>query len=165
MMRHAIGLSWKGLRRDLRAGDVRALFLALTLAVAAATMIGFFLDRLERGLTRQAGQLLGGDVVLEQSRPFDPELRRAFEDAGLSLSDQVDMVSMVSAGEAFQPVGVKAVDDAYPHYGESVVDRGDGPEALPRGPSAAAPGSPRAWRSCSSSSSATPCAWARPSLR
>lgn len=134
MMRHAIGLSWKGLRRDLRAGDVRALFLALTLAVAAATMIGFFLDRLERGLTRQAGQLLGGDVVLEQSRPFDPELRRAFEDAGLSLSDQVDMVSMVSAGEAFQPVGVKAVDDAYPHYGESVVDRGDGPEALPRGP-------------------------------
>ncbi|GEK72180.1 ABC transporter permease [Halomonas halophila] len=134
MMRHAVALSWKGLRRDLRAGDVRALFLALTLAVAAATMIGFFLDRLERGLTRQAGQLLGGDVVLEQSRPFDPELRRAFEDAGLALSDQVDMVSMVSAGEAFQPVGVKAVDDAYPHYGESVVDRGSGPEALPRGP-------------------------------
>ncbi|MFD2666115.1 MULTISPECIES: ABC transporter permease [Halomonas] len=133
-MRHAVALSWKGLRRDLRAGDVRALFLALTLAVAAATMIGFFLDRLERGLTRQAGQLLGGDVVLEQSRPFDPELRRAFEDAGLALSDQVDMVSMVSAGEAFQPVGVKAVDDAYPHYGESVVDRGSGPEALPRGP-------------------------------
>nr|WP_237022350.1 FtsX-like permease family protein [Halomonas sp. HG01] len=134
MMRHAVALSWRGLRRDLRAGDVRALFLALTLAVAAATMIGFFLDRLERGLTRQAGQLLGGDVVLEQSRPFDPELRRAFEDAGLALSDQVDMVSMVSAGEAFQPVGVKAVDDAYPHYGESVVDRGSGPEALPRGP-------------------------------
>ncbi|WP_173835037.1 FtsX-like permease family protein [Halomonas sp. HG01] len=133
-MRHAVALSWRGLRRDLRAGDVRALFLALTLAVAAATMIGFFLDRLERGLTRQAGQLLGGDVVLEQSRPFDPELRRAFEDAGLALSDQVDMVSMVSAGEAFQPVGVKAVDDAYPHYGESVVDRGSGPEALPRGP-------------------------------
>ncbi len=133
-LRHAVRLSWKGLRRDLRAGDVRALFLALTLAVAAATMIGFFLDRLERGLTRQAGQLLGGDVVLEQSRPFDPELRRALEDAGLALSDQVDMVSMVSAGEAFQPVSVKAVDDAYPHYGESLVDRGDGTEALPRGP-------------------------------
>ncbi|MFG6177117.1 ABC transporter permease [Halomonas sp. THAF12] len=133
-LRHAVRLSWKGLRRDLRAGDVRALFVALVLAVAAATMIGFFLDRLERGLTRQAGQLLGGDIVLEQSRPFDAALRGALEDAGLTLSDQVDMVSMVSHDEAFQPVSVKAVDDAYPHYGESVVDRGDGAEALPRGP-------------------------------
>ncbi|GAA0625828.1 ABC transporter permease [Halomonas beimenensis] len=131
---HALRLSWRGLGRDLRAGDVRALFLALTLAVAAATMIGFFLDRLERGLTRQAGQLLGGDIVLEQSRPFEAELRTALEGAGLTLSDQVDMVSMVSHGEAFQPVSVKAVDDAYPHYGVSVVDRGAGTESLPRGP-------------------------------
>ncbi|MDR5865583.1 ABC transporter permease [Halomonas koreensis] len=131
---HALRLSWRGLRRDLRAGDVRALFLALTLAVAAATMIGFFLDRLERGLTRQAGQLLGGDVVLEQSRPFEAELRAALEEAGLALSDQVDMVSMVRHGEAFQPVSVKAVDDAYPHYGESLVDRGAGREALASGP-------------------------------
>ncbi|WP_240724601.1 ABC transporter permease [Halomonas borealis] len=131
---HAVRLSWKGLRRDLRAGDVRALFVALTLAVAAATMIGFFLDRLERGLTRQAGQLLGGDVVLEQSRPFDASLRGALEDAGLTLSDQVDMVSMVSFGEAFQPVSVKAVDAAYPHYGESVVDLGEGAQARPSGP-------------------------------
>ncbi|HSP57762.1 MAG TPA: hypothetical protein VLO12_05645, partial [Halomonas sp.] len=64
-------LSARGLIRDLRAADVRALFMALALAVAASTMIGFFLDRLDRGLTRQAGQLLGGDLVLEQSRPFD----------------------------------------------------------------------------------------------
>lgn len=42
-------LSWRGLKRDLRAGDVRALFVALALAVAASTMIGFFLDRLDRG--------------------------------------------------------------------------------------------------------------------
>ena len=41
-----IALSLKGLRRDLRASDVRALFVALALAVAATTMIGFFLDRL-----------------------------------------------------------------------------------------------------------------------
>ncbi|UYG06822.1 ABC transporter permease [Halomonas sp. M4R1S46] len=130
----AMGLAWRGLRRDLRAGDVRALFLALVLAVAAATMIGFFLDRLERGLTRQAGQLLGGDLVLEQSRPFDAALRATLEEAGLALSDQVDMVSMVSRGEAFQPASLKAVDDAYPHYGVSRVDRGEGVEALARGP-------------------------------
>ena len=65
-----IALSLKGLRRDLRASDVRALFVALALAVAATTMIGFFLDRLDRGLTRQAGQLLGGDLVLEQGQVY-----------------------------------------------------------------------------------------------
>jgi len=133
-------LSARGLIRDLRASDVRALALALALAVAASTMIGFFLDRLDRGLTRQAGQLSGGDVVLEQGRPFAAEIREALEEAGLTLSDQVDMVSMVSRGDAFQPASLKVVDSVYPHYGTARVDRGDGIEALPRGP---APG--EAW--------------------
>ncbi|MDT8879715.1 FtsX-like permease family protein [Halomonas saccharevitans] len=133
-------LSARGLIRDLRASDVRALALALALAVAASTMIGFFLDRLDRGLTRQAGQLSGGDVVLEQGRPFGAEIREALEEAGLTLSDQVDMVSMVSRGDAFQPASLKVVDSVYPHYGTARVDRGDGIEALPRGP---APG--EAW--------------------
>ncbi|MEQ6889937.1 FtsX-like permease family protein [Halomonas sp. CS7] len=133
-------LSARGLIRDLRASDVRALALALALAVAASTMIGFFLDRLDRGLTRQAGQLSGGDVVLEQGRPFGAEIREALEAAGLTLSDQIDMVSMVSRGDAFQPASLKVVDSVYPHYGTAQVDRGDGVEALPRGP---APG--EAW--------------------
>ena len=103
-------LSLKGLRRDLRASDVRALFVALALAVAASTMIGFFLDRLDRGLTRQAGQLVGGDIKLEQSKPFDANLRRQLEEAGLTLADQVDLVSMASRNESFQPASLKVVD-------------------------------------------------------
>ncbi|PRY72651.1 ABC transporter permease [Halomonas ventosae] len=133
-------LSARGLIRDLRAADVRALALALALAVAASTMIGFFLDRLDRGLTRQAGQLAGGDVVLEQGRPFEEAVRRALEEAGLTLSDQVDMVSMVSRGDRFQPASLKVVDSVYPHYGTARVDRGNGVESLAHGP---APG--EAW--------------------
>ncbi|WP_231489518.1 ABC transporter permease [Billgrantia saliphila] len=129
-------LSARGLLRDLRASDVRALFVALALAVAASTMIGFFLDRLDRGLTRQAGQLMGGDLVLEQGRPFDGELRLALEEAGLTLSDQIDMVTMVSHGEAFQPASLKAVDNVYPHYGVLHVDFGDGVETTAQGPAA-----------------------------
>ncbi|WP_110657329.1 ABC transporter permease [Salinicola halimionae] len=129
-----IALSLKGLRRDLRASDVRALFMALALAVAATTMIGFFLDRLDRGLTRQAGQLLGGDLVLEQGQAFDDGLRQELRQAGLTLSDQVDLVSMVSQGDAFQPAGLKVVDDHYPLYGQVRVDRGDGIEGLAHGP-------------------------------
>ncbi|MDW5378235.1 FtsX-like permease family protein [Halomonas sp. HP20-15] len=130
-----LGLSLKGLRRDLRASDVRALFIALALAVAASTMIGFFLDRLDRGLTRQAGQLMGGDIKLEQGQPFDESLYRTLRDAGLTLADQVDMVSMISRGDAFQLASLKVIDDAYPLYGEVRVDLGDGTiSQLPRGP-------------------------------
>ncbi len=129
-------LAARSLKRDLRAADVRALFVALVLAVAASTMIAFFLDRLERGLERQAGQMLGGDLVLEQRDPFPEELRNTLAQAGFTLSDQVDLVSMISQGERFQPASLKAVDDVYPHYGVSHVDRGSGVEQIASGPPA-----------------------------
>ena len=129
-----VRFSARGLIRDLRAPDVRALFVALALAVAASTMIGFFLDRLDRGLTRQASQLLGGDLVLEQARPFSSELRDTLEQAGLVLSDQVGMVSMVSLDDAFQPASLKAVDQRYPLYGSIEVDLGGGSEVVAWGP-------------------------------
>lgn len=127
-------LAMRSLKRDLRAADVRALFIALVLAVAASTMIAFFLDRLERGLERQAGQMLGGDLVLEQREPFSDELRANLEGAGFTLSDQVDLVSMISRGDQFQPASLKAVDDVYPHYGVSHVDFGNGTEQIASGP-------------------------------
>lgn len=46
--------------RDLRAGDLRLLILAVCLAVAALTSVGFFSQRLAMGLQRDAGKLLGG---------------------------------------------------------------------------------------------------------
>ncbi|MBS3670113.1 ABC transporter permease [Vreelandella boliviensis] len=127
-------LAMRSLKRDLRAADVRALFIALVLAVAASTMIAFFLDRLERGLERQAGQMLGGDLVLEQRDPFSAELRERLESAGFVLSDQVDLVSMISRDGRFQPASLKAVDEAYPHYGVSYVDFGNGTEQIASGP-------------------------------
>ena len=127
-------LAMRSLKRDLRAADVRALFIALVLAVAASTMIAFFLDRLERGLERQAGQMLGGDLVLEQRDPFSAELKERLENAGFVLSDQVDLVSMISRDGRFQPASLKAVDDVYPHYGVSYVDFGNGTEQIASGP-------------------------------
>lgn len=129
-------LAARSLRRDLRSADVRALFVALVLAVAASTMIAFFLDRLERGLERQAGQMLGGDIVLEQRTPFSEALRTTLEEAGFTLSDQVGLVSMISLGGRFQPASLKAVDDVYPHYGVSRVDLGEGTEQVASGPPA-----------------------------
>ena len=57
-------LGWKTMLRDLRAGELRLLIVAVTLAVAALTAVGFFADRLKGGLQRDARQLLGGDAVI-----------------------------------------------------------------------------------------------------
>jgi putative ABC transport system permease protein len=43
-------LSWRQLARDWRAGELRLLMLAVALAVAALSAVGFFSDRLQKGL-------------------------------------------------------------------------------------------------------------------
>jgi putative ABC transport system permease protein len=71
-------LSWRSLWRDLRAGELRLLIVAVALAVAALTAVGFFADRLKGGLQRDARQLLGGDAVVSSDNPPPP----AFVDQG-----------------------------------------------------------------------------------
>ncbi|MFC0336348.1 putative ABC transport system permease protein [Kushneria avicenniae] len=125
---HTLSLGWRGLRRDLRAADVRALFLALVLAVAATTMIGFFLDRIGSALERQSGQLLGGDLVLVQGNPFETQILDTLEDAGMTTARQVNTVSMAGFNDRFQLASLKGVAPSYPLYGSFQVDIGDGPE-------------------------------------
>ncbi|REC94274.1 ABC transporter permease [Kushneria indalinina] len=131
---HTLRLGWAGLRRDLRAADVRALFLALVLAVAATTMIGFFLDRIGSALERQSGQLLGGDLVLVQGNPFDTEILDTLEDAGMTTARQVNTVSMAGFNDQFQLASLKGVAPAYPLYGSFQVDFGEGAETTTRLP-------------------------------
>ena len=59
-----VQLGLRSLWRDLRSGELRLLIVAVTLAVAALTAVGFFADRLKGGLQRDARQMLGGDAVL-----------------------------------------------------------------------------------------------------
>ena len=46
------------LRRDLRAGELGLLLVALIVAVASLTSVGFFTDRVAQALKREANQLL-----------------------------------------------------------------------------------------------------------
>eukprot|EP01035_Chromulina_nebulosa_P012242 gene12242-16329_t len=57
---------------DFRAGELRLVLVAVVLAVAALTAVGFFADRLQGGLTRDAAQMLGGDLVLSSDKPAAP---------------------------------------------------------------------------------------------
>src|SRR5690606_7097802 len=56
--------------RDARAGELRLLVLALVVAVAAVTSVGFLADRVGRALERDASQMLGADLLLEADEPI-----------------------------------------------------------------------------------------------
>jgi len=115
-------LAWRQTLRDFRAGELRLLALAVMLAVAALTAVGFFADRLNQGLTRDAGALLGGDAVVGSDKPAPPELLQRATALGLSSASSTSFPSMGRAsdelGGASRLAAVKAVSDAYPLRGQ-----------------------------------------------
>ena len=68
--------------RDARAGELRLLVLALVVAVAAVTSVGFLADRVGRALERDAGQMLGADLVLDADEPVPDAFLRQRASAG-----------------------------------------------------------------------------------
>ena len=82
-------LAWRQTLRDLRAGELRLLLVAVTLAVAALTAVGFFADRLERGLSRDARQMLGGDAIVSSDRPTPGAIEDEARKRGLSVATTI----------------------------------------------------------------------------
>ncbi len=115
-------LAWRQTLRDFRAGELRLLALAVTLAVAALTAVSFFADRLSNGLQRDARQLMGGDAVISSDRPAPPELVAQALARGLRVAQSTGFPSMGRAadaqGGATRLVAVKAVSPDYPLRGQ-----------------------------------------------
>ncbi|OZI61394.1 ABC transporter permease [Bordetella genomosp. 11] len=112
-----IRLGARTLLRDWRAGELRLLLIALIVAVAAVTSVGFLADRVGRALERDAAQMLGGDIVLDADEPIPPAFERQAVDQGLQLVHTFQFPSMASAGQAAQLVSLKAVESGYPLRG------------------------------------------------
>src|SRR5687768_12894582 len=109
--------AWRMLVRDWRAGELRVLAVALAIAVASVTSVGFFADRVSQALVRDAHQLLGADLVLVSDRPWNGEIPATMEEQGLQSAAAVNFISMAFAGERNQLAGVKAVTPNYPLRG------------------------------------------------
>lgn len=103
--------------RDWRAGEQRILVIALVIAVAASTAIGFFTDRLARGMVNQSADFLGADLALVSPRPVDNAWLQQARKQGLSVSETLEFASVVLHGDALQLSSIKAVDNGYPLRG------------------------------------------------
>jgi putative ABC transport system permease protein len=123
-------LGWQSTWRDLRAGELRLLIVAVTLAVASLTAVGFFADRLKGGLERDARQLLGGDVIVNSDQPAPAEFLDKALALGLRTSQQLSFPTMARArdedGGASKLVAFKAVAAGYPLRGNLRVAEGPG---------------------------------------
>ncbi|ABM50112.1 hypothetical protein BM44_2633 [Burkholderia mallei NCTC 10247] len=105
--------------RDWRAGELTLVALALVLAVAALTSVGFLADRLRQGLERDARRMLGADFVVRADHPVDPAFAHEARTLGLATATTAVFPSMVGAGSS-PPVrlaAVKAVSAGYPLRG------------------------------------------------
>ena len=133
-VRQRLALSFRMLRRDLRAGELGLLLVALVIAVASLTSVGFFTDRVGRGLNRQASQLLGGDLLIAADHPLAPDFRAEAARRGLASVESTTFTSMASLGDATQLVGVKSVEAGHPLRGEIRIAPGlNQPDAPARG--------------------------------
>ncbi|GAA6141738.1 FtsX-like permease family protein [Hydrogenophaga sp. 5NK40-0174] len=126
----ALGLGWRTLWRDWRAGELRLLILAVALAVAALTSVAFFADRLQAGLKRDATALIGGDAVVRSDNPPEAEIVALADKLGLRTVQTASFPTMGRAteedGGAARLVSLKAVGEGYPLRGALRVSPGEG---------------------------------------
>ena len=135
-------LGWRSLWRDLRAGELRLLIVAVSLAVAALTAVGFFADRLNGGLQRDARQLLGGDAVISSDNPTPQVFIDKAKQLGLQTAQTLGFPTMARAasiassnGQAANSgdpmtklVALKAVSETYPLRGSLQITSKQGTE-------------------------------------
>ena len=123
-------MAWRQTARDFRAGELRLLIVAVMLAVAALTAVGFFADRINNGLARDARQMLGGDAIVASDQPAPPTFTAKARELGLATATTTSFPSMGRAtdalGGASRLVAVKAVSDAYPLCGRLRLNAGRG---------------------------------------
>jgi putative ABC transport system permease protein len=124
----------RNLLRDLKSGELAVLMLALLVAVASLTAVGFFTSRIGRAVERQAGEVLAADLRVQSARPiaasYDDEARRR----GLEVARLESMPSVVFFGEESSLVALRAVGEGYPLRGQlKTADQPFGAGVVTRG--------------------------------
>ena len=96
--------------RDVRAGEMGLLLIALVVAVGTVTSISLFVDRLQAALLDQSANFLAADRQISSSFPMPEDFRSSASARGLNMVDTMIFPSMVFSDDANQLVAVKAVE-------------------------------------------------------
>ena len=119
-------LAWRELRAGI--GGFRVFLACLALGVAAIAAIGSLGSAVDAGLKGDARALLGGDLEFHLFHRQATDAERAYLARLGAISEAADMRAMAraSTGEKRSLIQLKAVDAAYPLYGEVALAGGGG---------------------------------------
>lgn len=109
---------WQQWQRNWRIAESRLLFLALLVSVTAVSSVTFFTDRSEQAMRQQAHQILGGDLVLQSTRPIAKNYLQYAHSLGLRSAQITTFPSMVLVNDKSQLVKIKAASANYPLFGQ-----------------------------------------------
>ena len=115
---HEMRMALRLLLRDLRAGELTLIGIALLIAVAGVTTVGFFTDRVQLALNRQANQLLGADLVISNDRALPVEWGQEAQRRQLGVTQMLRFPSMAVRGDKNVLADIKVVAAGYPLRGE-----------------------------------------------
>ncbi len=118
IMNYPFNFALRALARDTRNPEVRILFLALVVAVAALTAVSFFTSRIQQAMTFQASELLAADLVLASRYEFPADISAQISRNGLQQARTLSFRSMAMVADEFSLTQVKAVSPSYPLRGQ-----------------------------------------------
>lgn len=135
-MNFILKMAWK----DSRASRRRLLLFSFSvvLGIAALIAIGSFSANLDRAIGEQTKGLLGADLVIVSRQPLDPAVQDYFDALGGARAREQMLSSMVvfpaaSAQGATRLLQVRAMEGAFPFYGDFVTVPADAPARLRAG--------------------------------
>ncbi len=135
-------LALRTLAREWRSGELGVLLLALTVAVAALTGVGFLVGRISAAVAMQASSVLAADIRLGSPQPLSAAYLPEAQRRGLESAGSTQLLSVVFNGEAGQLTNVAAVSAGYPLRGRVLT----APEPFARGtPAAGIPAPGEVW--------------------
>ena len=130
----SIAFALRNLLRDLKSGELAVLVLALLVAVASLTAVGFFTSRIGLAVERQAGEVLAADLRLQSARPVPEKYEAEAARRGLRVARLESMPSVVFFGQESSLIALRAVGDGYPLRGRlKTTDRPFGTGAVTDG--------------------------------
>ena len=135
-------LALRTLAREWRSGELGVLLLALTVAVAALTGVGFLVSRVSAAVALQASEVLAADIRLGSPQPLAEQYFSEAGARGLAAARSTSLLSVVFNGEASQLTSLTAVSGGYPLRGRVLT----ADEPFARGtPAAGIPAPGEAW--------------------
>ncbi len=111
-------LSLKLFVRELRSGYLTSMLLSLILAITIVSGISLFTDRLEKALSSETKEFLGGDLKFESNEDSIKDFLKELELNNSNFLEMAVFASMVFSEEEMQLSSIKAVGNSYPLVGE-----------------------------------------------